>query len=167
MSVDRAGASEPRTVILVEGRSDQAALEALAGRRGQALDAGGISIAAMGGATNIERFLGRFGPNGLDVRLAGLCDADEEGFFRRALGRAGLGSGLSRAGHDLNAQDGVTAQLEEVVVDADTLTAKHRCPDSRQHFFGCRPGRHVDVPGFEGPVRRRRQGLAIHLATGR
>ena len=55
MSVDRAGAMEPRAVILVEGMSDQAALEALAGRRGQALDADGISITAMGGATNIER----------------------------------------------------------------------------------------------------------------
>ena len=48
MSVDRAGVIEPHAVILVEGMSDQAALEALAGRRGQALDADGISIAAMG-----------------------------------------------------------------------------------------------------------------------
>src|ERR1700684_286192 len=98
MSVDRAGVVEPHAVILVEGMSDQAALEALAGRRGQALDADGISITAMGGATNIERFVDRFGPHGLDVRLAGLCDVAEEGHFRRALERAGLGSGLSRTG---------------------------------------------------------------------
>jgi predicted ATP-dependent endonuclease of OLD family len=98
MSLDQAGAAEPRAVILVEGMSDQAALEALAERRGQALAAQGISIAAMGGATNIERFLDRFGPHGLGVRLAGLCDAAEAGHFRRALERAGPGSGLSRAG---------------------------------------------------------------------
>jgi hypothetical protein len=33
----------------------------------------------------------------LDVRLAGLCDAGEEGDFRRGLERAGLGFDLSRA----------------------------------------------------------------------
>jgi hypothetical protein len=51
----------------------------------------------MGGATNIRSFLDLFGPQGLDVRLAGLCDAGEEGDFRRGLERAGLGSNLSRA----------------------------------------------------------------------
>ena len=51
----------------------------------------------MGGARNIRRFLELFGPGGLDVRLAGLCDAGEEGDFRRGLERAGLGSNLRRA----------------------------------------------------------------------
>jgi hypothetical protein len=118
MSLDRAGATEPRAVILVEGRSDQAALEALAGRRGQALDAQGISIAAMGGATNIERFLDRFGPHGLGVRLAGLCDAAEEGHFRRALERAGLGSSLSRAGMEALGFFICTADLEDELIRA-------------------------------------------------
>jgi hypothetical protein len=51
----------------------------------------------MGGARNIRRFLELFGPGGLDVRLAGLCDAGEEGDLRRGLEQAGLGSNLSRA----------------------------------------------------------------------
>jgi hypothetical protein len=55
----------------------------------------GVSIVPMGGATNVDRFLDQFGPRGLDVRLAGLCDAAEEGYFLRALERAGLGSRLS------------------------------------------------------------------------
>ena len=118
MSLDRAGATEPRAVILVEGRSDQAALEALAGRRGQALDAQGISIAAMGGATNIERFLDRFGPHGLGVRLAGLCDVAEEGHFRRALERAGLGSSLSRTGMEALGFFICTADLEDELIRA-------------------------------------------------
>jgi hypothetical protein len=84
-------------VILVEGISDQRALEALARRRGRDLTAEGISIVPMGGAQAISRFLDRFGPRGLGVRLAGLCDAAEERDFRRALGRAGFGSDLSRA----------------------------------------------------------------------
>jgi hypothetical protein len=34
---------------------------------------------------------------GLNVRLAGLCDAAAEGDFERGLERAGLGSDLTRA----------------------------------------------------------------------
>src|SRR5437762_14208092 len=88
----------PRAVVLVEGVSEQRALEALAPRLGRDLDAERIEIVAMGGSKNIRSFLGRFGPRGLNARLAGLCDAAEEGDFRRGLEWAGLGSGLSRAG---------------------------------------------------------------------
>jgi hypothetical protein len=85
-----------RAVVLVEGVSDQAALEALASRRGRSLAVEGVSVVAMGGAHRIGTFLERFGPQGLDIRLAGLCDAGEEGDFRRALERAGLGTNLTR-----------------------------------------------------------------------
>ncbi|HWM20177.1 MAG TPA: ATP-dependent endonuclease [Ilumatobacteraceae bacterium] len=88
---------DSRAVVLVEGVSDQLALEALAGRRGRDLGAERISVVPIGGATNIRRFLELFGPSGQNVRLAGLCDAAEERDFRRSLGRAGLGSHLSRA----------------------------------------------------------------------
>jgi Overcoming lysogenization defect protein-like, TOPRIM domain len=89
-------ASSARAVVLVEGISDQRALEALAARRGRNLDAERISVVAMGGAQAIRSFLDMFGPRGFDVRLAGLCDAAEEGHFRRGLERAGLGSNLTR-----------------------------------------------------------------------
>src|SRR6266536_4186306 len=84
-------------VVLVEGISDQLALEALAERRGRNLDAEGVSVVPMGGSKNIRSFLELFGPRGLDVRMAGLCDAAEEGDFRHGLERAGLGSNLTRA----------------------------------------------------------------------
>ena len=88
---------DPRAVVLVEGTSDQVALEALAERRGRNLDAEGVSIVPMGGATTIGHFLDLLGPQGFDVRLAGLCDAAEEGDFQRGIERAGLGSNLTRA----------------------------------------------------------------------
>lgn len=88
---------EPSTVMLVEGASDKAALETLALRRGRNLGVQGISIFAMGGATTIGHFLDLLGPHGLGYRLAGLCDAGEEGDFRRELERAGLGVDLTRA----------------------------------------------------------------------
>jgi hypothetical protein len=84
-------------VVLVEGISDQVALQALAARRGRDLAAEGIRVVPMGGARSIGRFLELFGPRGLDLHLAGLCDAREEVDFRRGLERAGLGSNLGRA----------------------------------------------------------------------
>jgi hypothetical protein len=84
-------------VVLVEGISDRVAVETLAERRGRNLAAEGIAVVPMGGAQAIGSFLEVFGPQGRDVRLAGLCDAGEEGDFRRALERTGLGSGLTRA----------------------------------------------------------------------
>jgi hypothetical protein len=88
-------AGRPRAVVLVEGMSDKAALEALAERRGMALGDDGIVIAPMGGATNIGHFLAALGQRG--PQLAGLCDSGEEGHFRQALARAGFGAGLTRA----------------------------------------------------------------------
>jgi hypothetical protein len=92
-----AEAFSARMVVLVEGRSDAFALEALARRRGRSLGDEGVAIVPMGGSKNIGRFLELFGPPGSDVGLAGLCDAAEEGDFRRGLERAGVGSNLTRA----------------------------------------------------------------------
>jgi hypothetical protein len=83
------------SVVLVEGVSDQVALEALAVRRGRDLDAHGVCVVALGGATSIRRFLGLLGPSGLDLRLLGLCDIGEERHFRRGLELAGLGHDLA------------------------------------------------------------------------
>jgi hypothetical protein len=92
----RSAAAGSCGVILVEGVSDQAAVEALAARRGQDLRRDGVFVVPMGGATNIGHFLDLFGPRGLGVRLAGLCDEGEESDFRRGLTRTGLGPVLSR-----------------------------------------------------------------------
>jgi hypothetical protein len=84
--------------ILVEGISDQRALEALALRRGRNLAAEGVSIVPIGGAQSIGRFLGELSTRAPEVRVAGLCDAGEAEHFKRALERAGLGTDLDRAG---------------------------------------------------------------------
>ena len=49
----------------------------------------------MGGAKPVGRYLRQLGPLGLDMRLAGLCDAREEADFRRGLERAGFGTNLT------------------------------------------------------------------------
>jgi hypothetical protein len=85
------------SVVLVEGKSDGAAVQALARRLGHDLDAERVSIVAIGGYGNLGRFLERYGPSGLGVRIAGLYDAPEERYFVRGLARAGFGLDLTRA----------------------------------------------------------------------
>lgn len=88
--------AKPRAVVLVEGQSDQAALRTLARRQKRDLDAEGISIVSIGGATNIRAFLELLGAPRPDVRFAGLCDDREAPHFARALERVGFGTDLSR-----------------------------------------------------------------------
>jgi hypothetical protein len=109
---------DSRSVVLVEGISDQVALEALAERRGRSVDAGDISIVPIGGATSIGHFLDMLGPQGFDLRLAGLCDAAEEGDFRRGLERAGLGSNLTRADMERLGFYVCVADLEDELIRA-------------------------------------------------
>jgi hypothetical protein len=87
---------EFRTAVLVEGISDKHAIEVLAERHGRDLEAEGVAVLAMGGAQAIGRFLELYGPRGQNLRLAGLCDVQEEPEFRRGLERAGAGSNLTR-----------------------------------------------------------------------
>jgi hypothetical protein len=90
-------ADHVRSVVLVEGLSDQAALQALATITGRDLVGDGVAIVAIGGATNIARYLTLYGPQGRGLLVAGLCDAGEERAFRRGLTRAGFGDDLTRA----------------------------------------------------------------------
>src|SRR6185312_6183535 len=83
-------ADDVRAVVLVEGLSDRVAIEALAERRGRNLATEGVSVVPIGGAQAIRRALDVYGPPGLGLTLAGLCDVGEERSFRRGLEHAGL-----------------------------------------------------------------------------
>ena len=96
--LEATGNGEARAVLLVEGVSDRAALEVLAGRRGMDLAADGIEIVSMDGITNIGHLLDRYREPGRSVLVAGLYDDAEERFVRRGLIRVGLG------GADLDGQ---------------------------------------------------------------
>jgi hypothetical protein len=117
--------------VLVEGVSDQVALEALARRRGRNLDAEGVSIVPIGGAQAIGTFLDRFAPQGLNLRLAGLCDAAEEGEFRRGLERAGLGSNLTRADLERLGFYVCDADLEDELIRALGAASVERVIDAQ------------------------------------
>lgn len=70
-----------RSVVLVEGLSDQLAVEVVAERRGLELAAAGIAVLPIGGAHAVGRFAERFS----HLRLVGLCDAREAAIFRAVL----------------------------------------------------------------------------------
>ncbi|MGW1773873.1 TOPRIM nucleotidyl transferase/hydrolase domain-containing protein [Streptomyces sp. NPDC002104] len=78
-----------RTVVLLEGASDAEAVDALAAMRGRNLAAEGVCVLPMGGAMSVARFAGFLGPQGLGLRLTGLCDEAERGFYVRGWERAG------------------------------------------------------------------------------
>ena len=85
-------------VVLVEGVSDQIAVETLAARRGRDLGAERVVVLPVGGAHAMTRYLTQLGPAGAGLRLAGLCDLGEEEVVRRGLASAGIGSPGTRAG---------------------------------------------------------------------
>jgi len=107
-------------IVIVEGESDQVAVETLAQRRGVDLGALGIRVECLGGAHRIGAFLEQLGED--RPRLAGLCDAGEEPVFRRALERAGFGSGLTRADLERLGFFVCDADLEEELIRAIGVT---------------------------------------------
>ncbi|MER7493008.1 TOPRIM nucleotidyl transferase/hydrolase domain-containing protein [Streptomyces pharetrae] len=78
-----------RAVVLLEGPSDAAAVDALATSRGRDLAAEGVCVLAMGGAMSVGRFARLLGPPGLGLRLAGLCDEAERRYYARGFELAG------------------------------------------------------------------------------
>jgi len=124
-------AAGTRTVILVEGVSDQLALETLAQRRGRNLKAEDVAVVPIGGATNIGRALTVYGPAGAGLRLAGLCDTGEEDDFRRALEWAGLGVSLTRDGMERLGFFVCVADLEDELIRALGAPAVERVIDDQ------------------------------------
>jgi len=116
-----ARAANARATILVEGWSDQAAIEALARRRGRDLHAERVVVVPIGGATNVERFVQALGPLGLGLRLAGLYDIAELQHVCRGLERAGVfGDRGAKTGEGITEQGfhACDADLEDELIRA-------------------------------------------------
>jgi len=107
-----------RAVVLVEGISDRIALETLAARRARDLGGEGVAVVPIGGAQAVGRYLDLYGPRGLGLTLAGLCDVGEEREFRRGLERAGLGAGLTSDGMEALGFYVCKADLEDELIRA-------------------------------------------------
>lgn len=93
-------ADAARTVVLVEGVSDQIAVETLAARHGRDLTAESVVVLPTGGAHGLLTYLRRFERTG--ARVAGLCDAGEVDIVGKALATT---AGLERLGLFVCVQD--------------------------------------------------------------
>jgi hypothetical protein len=154
-------------VVLVEGVSDQQALETLAARRERDLVAEGVTVLPIGGAGNIGHVLARLEPHQPDLRLAGMCDAREERAFHRALSRAGLlrepgRAAMERRGFfvcEMDLEDELiralgVAAVEEIIAAEGELASlrtfrkqpaqRGRASDAQlRRFLGTRQGRKI------------------------
>ena len=141
-------------VVLVEGMSDQAAVQTLAELAGRDLSADGVFVVPMGGATNVGHFVDLFGPRGYGVRLAGLCDQREERDFRRGLDGVGpyfvcvadLEDELIRALGPRRVEELIEAEGEHGPFLTFTRQPAHRGEGRDQQlrrFMGTRSGRKI------------------------
>jgi len=85
-----------RSAILVEGWSDQAAVDAWAESLTVDLASRGVAVIPIGGITNFGKFASALATSGLGLRLSGLYDASEESLTLRSLAREGLVRDLTR-----------------------------------------------------------------------
>lgn len=152
--------------VLVEGVSDQLAVEALAGRRGIDLAARHVAVVSMNGVTNTARHLRARGDDE-QLTILGLCDAGEERVVRRALKSIGIvaAPGLAALADvgffvcDLDLEDELIRALgHDGMVrfigeqgELDSLRTMQQMPDQRERtlqqqlrrFVGTRGGRKI------------------------
>src|SRR4051794_2580044 len=100
------------TVVLLEGRSDVAAVRTVAAALGLAERTHRSRLVDMGGVTNVRHHLAAARARPVPVRVVGMCDAGEVDVVLLALG---LDSPLELAGHGFSVCD---ADLEDELIRA-------------------------------------------------
>lgn len=148
-------ASGTRAAILVEGWSDEAALQTLARRRGIDLAAERIAIVPTGGVTNIAHFVRALGPEGLGLRLAGLCDRGEAAYLLRALQRRGLDGGDAPADLPAIGFFVCDVDLEDELIRALGVAAVERVIEAE--------GEHASFLSFQAQPAQRGRDAASQL----
>jgi len=152
--------------ILVEGDSDKAAVEALAGRYGielgadeDAIAAGAIELLSMGGAGNAGRFIAERSAAGR--RVGGLYDEAEERFFARALNRQ-EGEDLSRQGFFACRRD-----LEDELVRAVGVTEVTALLEQKNDLGGFRSFQNQDAHSGDEALEQLRRFISANGARKR
>jgi hypothetical protein len=107
-----------RTIVLVEGVTDELALTLAARRLGRDLAAQGASIIAINGVHAVGGFLRRLALEQPGVKVAGLYDEAEADVIRVALERLGHGPNLDRSGLESLGFFACSADLEDELIRA-------------------------------------------------
>ncbi len=159
----------PAVLVLLEGRSDVAALQALAAGRGLTIPSDRVELVDMGGATNIRRHVrARLHP-AYPSTLLGLCDARETPFFLRALRAEGLAARRPEdmAMHGFHVcHDDLEDELIRALGTVETVGLLHTLGLGEQFATFCRQpawrGRpvHQQLHRFVGTTSGRKEALA-------
>ena len=144
-----------RAAILVEGWSDQSALQTLAKRRGHDLDSERIVVVPTGGVTNVGHFAAALGPHGIGLPLAGLYDAPEQRQLGNALRRAGMAVGDSNDGLEALGFFACDADLEDELIRALGASAVERLLDGQGELDSFRV--------FQSQPEQRGRSIEAHL----
>lgn len=115
-----------RTIVLVEGVTDELALTLAARRSGRDLATEGVSVIPINGVHGISRFLQRLAAEEPQANLAGLYDEGEERVVGVALERAGYGPSIDRGGLERVGFFACSADLEDELVRAAGVTVLSR-----------------------------------------
>lgn len=145
--------SAVRTIVLVEGVTDELALTLAARRSGRDLEAEGVSVVPLNGVHAISRFLRRLAAEEPRANVVGLYDEGEEEVIRAALERAGYGRSLDRSGLERAGFFACSADLEDELVRAAGATVLSRLIElegdvrpwrtfRKQHAWQGRPAAH-------------------------
>lgn len=125
------------TLVLVEGVSDQIAVETLAVRLGYDLEGDGVVVVPTNGAQAIGKYVRRLRAAGAGRRLLGLCDVGERRWFDRARTADGVGFEFFVCDRDLEdelVRAAGPARVESLLVEHGELASfrtLQRQPDWR------------------------------------
>ena len=149
-----AQAADAVAMLLVEGVSDQIAVERLATRRGHELRDHRAAVVPVGGAGGMGRILAEH--TTASQRVVALCDAAEEPLVRRAITASGRTVSLFVCVPDLEAEliDAVGVDAMLAVLDAQGDLGSFRTLQ-RQHHWRDRPAA-AQLRRFIGACARRK-----------
>jgi hypothetical protein len=116
--IDEASIRLVRTIVLVEGVTDELAVTLAARRLGRDLATEGVSVVPINGAHAISRHLRQLATEEPGARLAGLYDEAEEEVISAALERAGHGANLDRGHLETIGFFACMADLEDELIRA-------------------------------------------------
>lgn len=117
-ALDIVARDKARSAILVEGWSDQAAVETWARTSAVDLFDNAVVVLPVGGITNMGKFLSALRAPGLAMKVSGLYDASEEALTLRCLERAGLAARLTRASAEAAGFFSCVNDLEDELIRA-------------------------------------------------
>ena len=117
-ALDIVAHDKARSAILVEGWSDQAAVETWARTSAVDLPGNAVVVLPVGGITNMGKFLSALRAPGLAMKVSGLYDASEEALTLRCLERAGLAAKLTRASAEAAGFFSCVNDLEDELIRA-------------------------------------------------